>query len=119
VVAVIGDSTFLHSGITPLMDAVAADARFTLVILDNQAVAMTGGQEPVVPSSRLRDIVLGVGVRPEHLHVLDVHPRRVKEMAEVMRQEITHPGLSVIIGVRECKKKARVRPRAVAEAVTA
>ena len=44
VVAVIGDSTFLHSGVTPLMDAVAADTPMTLIILDNKTVAMTGGQ---------------------------------------------------------------------------
>jgi indolepyruvate ferredoxin oxidoreductase alpha subunit len=117
VVAVIGDSTFLHSGITPLMDAVSVDANVTLIILDNQAVAMTGGQEPIVPSSRLRDIVLGVGVSPEHLHVVDAHPRKVNLAAEALKKELDHTGLSVIIGGRECKKKARKRPREVAEAV--
>ena len=44
VVAVIGDSTFLHSGITPLLDAVAANTDMTLLILDNATAAMTGGQ---------------------------------------------------------------------------
>ena len=38
--AVIGDSTFLHSGTTPLMDAVAADANMTVMILDNETVAI-------------------------------------------------------------------------------
>ena len=60
VVAVIGDSTFLHSGVTPLMDAVAADTPMTLLILDNKTVAMTGGQptHPVLVRARSR------GARP-------------------------------------------------------
>ena len=45
VVAIIGDSTFLHSGITGLIDAVYNKAKFTLVILDNRTTAMTGHQE--------------------------------------------------------------------------
>jgi indolepyruvate ferredoxin oxidoreductase alpha subunit len=116
VVAVIGDSTFLHSGITPLMDAVASDTDMTLVILDNEAIAMTGAQEPIAPPSRLHQIVLGVGVPPEHCHVLDAHPRKVKANAEVLRREIAHQGLSVVIGVRECKEIAKKRSR-IAEAV--
>ncbi len=45
VVAVIGDSTFLHSGITGLLDATYNKSPITLVILDNRATAMTGGQQ--------------------------------------------------------------------------
>ena len=49
--------------LTPdLMDAVAADSDMTVLILDNQSVAMTGTQDPVLPSSRLEQIVLAVGV---------------------------------------------------------
>ena len=58
----IGDSTFLHSGVTPLMDAVAADTDMTLLILDNETVAMTGQQETILPSTRLETVVRGVGV---------------------------------------------------------
>jgi indolepyruvate ferredoxin oxidoreductase alpha subunit len=115
-VAVIGDSTFLHSGITPLIDAVAADVDMTLLILDNGAVAMTGGQQTIVTSARLREIVLGVGVAPEHCHVLDPLPRRVQENAEIMRRELEHRGLSVIITVRECLETARRKKRAAAAA---
>jgi indolepyruvate ferredoxin oxidoreductase alpha subunit len=103
VIAVIGDSTFLHSGITPLIDAVAADADITVLILDNETVGMTGAQEPIVPSSRLHQIVLGVGVRPEHCHVVDAHPRHVQANAEVLRREMDHRGVSVVIARRECK----------------
>jgi indolepyruvate ferredoxin oxidoreductase alpha subunit len=111
VVAVIGDSTFLHSGITPLIDAVAEDTPMTLLILDNSAVAMTGGQDPVAPPARIHEIVLGVGVKPEHCHVVDAHPRKVAENAAILRREIEHPGLSVVIAVRECKEVARRRSR--------
>lgn len=107
VVAVIGDSTFLHSGITPLMDAVAVNANMTVLILDNSAVAMTGAQDPVVPSARLREIVHGLGVPPEHCQVVDPHPRKVAENAEVLRREIAHRGLSVVIAARECKELTR------------
>ena len=48
-VAVIGDSTFLHSGVTPLMDAIAANTDMTLIILDNETTAMTGGSRPSSP----------------------------------------------------------------------
>jgi len=116
VVAVIGDSTFLHSGITPLMDAAAADADLTVLILDNSAVAMTGAQDPIVPSHRLREIVLGLGVAPEHCQVVDPHPRRVIGNAEILRREIAHHGLSVVIASRECKEIVRRRAPAPAAA---
>ncbi len=50
VVATIGDSTFLHSGITGLIDAVSTDTPMTLVILDNSTTAMTGGQDTILSS---------------------------------------------------------------------
>jgi indolepyruvate ferredoxin oxidoreductase alpha subunit len=116
VVAVIGDGTFTHSGIPALLDAAAANANMTLLILDNQATAMTGVQDPLVTSSRLKDIVLGCGVDPAHLLVVDAHPRKVHENAEIMKRELDHPGLSVVIAVRECKVAAKKRSR-LAEAV--
>jgi indolepyruvate ferredoxin oxidoreductase, alpha subunit len=119
VVAVIGDSTFLHSGIAPLMDAAACDADITVLILDNRAVAMTGAQDPVVPSERLHSIVLGLGVDPDHCRLIDPHPRRVRLNAEVLRREIAHPGLSVVIATRECKEVARHKSRAPAEDASA
>ena len=107
VVAVIGDSTFLHSGVTPLMDAVAADTPMTLLILDNKTVAMTGGQPTIRTSSELEAVVRGLGVPPDHLHVVDAHPRRMAENTEILRREVNHRGLSVIIGVRECIETAK------------
>jgi indolepyruvate ferredoxin oxidoreductase alpha subunit len=108
-VAVIGDSTFLHSGITPLIDAVASSSDMTLIILDNGTVAMTGMQPTALPSAQIESLVLGLGVPREHCRVLEPHPRRIHEMAEAMREEIAHPGVSVIICRRECVESARKR----------
>ncbi|HVP39371.1 MAG TPA: thiamine pyrophosphate-dependent enzyme [Candidatus Saccharimonadales bacterium] len=116
VVATIGDSTFLHSGTTNLMDAAAANTNMTLLILDNQAVAMTGGQPTIVPSSRLREVVLGLGVDPKHLHVLEAMPRNVDANTEVLRREIEYQGLSVVIAVRECLETAKRKKRVAAAA---
>lgn len=106
VVAVIGDSTFLHSGLTPLLDAAAANADITVLILDNMTVAMTGTQETIVSSERLDAIARGLGVDRAHFQVLDPHPRRVQENAEVIRREIEHHGLSVVVARRACKQIA-------------
>jgi indolepyruvate ferredoxin oxidoreductase alpha subunit len=106
-IAVIGDSTFLHSGITPLVDAAAADTNMTLIIADNEVVAMTGGQPSAVPSSRIEPLLKGLGVNPEHLHVLETHPKLVDRNADILRREIEHKGLSVIVTVRECIETAR------------
>jgi indolepyruvate ferredoxin oxidoreductase alpha subunit len=107
VIAVIGDSTFLHSGVTPLMDAVASDTPMTLVILDNKTVAMTGGQPTIRSSSELEALVRGLGVPPEHLHVLEAHPRHVPANTEILRREVEYRGLSVVIAVRECIETAK------------
>lgn len=106
-VAVIGDSTFLHSGVTGLMDAVAADTDMTLIILDNETIAMTGGQPTIMPSSRLENLIIALGVQPEHFHVLNAHPRHESKNAEMFRAEIGHKGLSVIVMVRECVETLR------------
>ncbi len=116
VVAVIGDSTFLHSGLTPLLDAVAVDADMTVLILDNEVVAMTGGQPSLVPSSRIEPLLRGLGVDPDHLHLVAAHPRRVDENAAIIGRELAHRGLSVIVGVRECVETARAKKRHVSDA---
>jgi indolepyruvate ferredoxin oxidoreductase alpha subunit len=116
VVAVIGDSTFVHSGMTALADAAAADANMTLLILDNETVGMTGAQDTVLPQSRLTDVILALGVTPDQCTVVDAHPRKVHENAEVLRKAIDHRGLSVVIARRECKVAAKRRQRAAAAA---
>jgi indolepyruvate ferredoxin oxidoreductase alpha subunit len=111
-IAVIGDSTFLHSGVTPLMDAVAANTDMTLLILDNETTAMTGGQPTILPSSRLEKLVLGVGVDPAHCHVVTAHHRFTSANRDLIRKEIEYPGLSVIIAVRECIETLKTKKRA-------
>lgn len=116
VLAVIGDSTFTHSGITPLLDAVHADANMTVIILDNEAVAMTGGQESLLPSSRLEALVRGCGVDPGHFHLVEAKPQLVDEHAELLRREMEHRGLSVILAVRECIETVKRKKQQAAAA---
>jgi indolepyruvate ferredoxin oxidoreductase, alpha subunit len=116
VVAVIGDSTFVHSGMTALADAAAVNANMTLLILDNETVGMTGAQDTVLPQSRLTDVIRGLGVAEDQCTVVDAHPRKVHENAEVLKKAIAHPGLSVVIARRECKVAAKRRQRAAAAA---
>jgi indolepyruvate ferredoxin oxidoreductase alpha subunit len=109
--AVIGDSTFLHSGIPPLIDAAGRNTPMTLVILDNRTVAMTGGQETIFPSSGLAGLVRGLGVEASHVVTVEAHRRAHAENCEIFRRELEYRGLSVIIAVRECIESARARKK--------
>jgi indolepyruvate ferredoxin oxidoreductase alpha subunit len=113
--AVIGDSTFLHSGVTPLMDAVAANSDMTLLILDNETVAMTGLQPTVLPDTRLAPLIEGLGVDPSHLHTVEITQRNTEELAALLRKEMEHEGLSVIVAVRECVELAKKTRRQARE----
>jgi indolepyruvate ferredoxin oxidoreductase alpha subunit len=106
-IAVIGDSTFIHSGITGLIDAAAADIPMTLIILDNSIVAMTGCQPTMVPSDKLQNLILGCGVNPDHLVVLSAKKPLIDENAARLKTEIEHRGLSVVIFKRECLEALR------------
>jgi indolepyruvate ferredoxin oxidoreductase alpha subunit len=106
-VAVIGDSTFLHSGLTPLVDASAHDANLTVLILDNGTIAMTGQQPTALPPSRLEPLLRGIGIHADHLHVMQTHPKRVDELADILRREVEHSGLSVVVAARECLEAVR------------
>ncbi|MBQ4280038.1 MAG: indolepyruvate ferredoxin oxidoreductase [Rikenellaceae bacterium] len=100
-VAVIGDSTFTHSGITGLLDAVNSNANITVVISDNLTTAMTGGQDSA-GTGRLEAICLGVGVDPAHVRVVVPLARNMDEITAIIREEIDYRGVSVIIPRREC-----------------
>ncbi|MFB3853045.1 MAG: thiamine pyrophosphate-dependent enzyme [Vicinamibacterales bacterium] len=118
-VAVIGDSTFLHSGLTPLIDAVAAGTDMTLIILDNKAVAMTGGQPTILSSSALLDAVIGTGLDRAHLKVIEAHPRNAERNAEVIRRELEYKGTSVVVAVRECLETIKARKKETEKLETA
>jgi indolepyruvate ferredoxin oxidoreductase, alpha subunit len=116
--AVLGDSTFLHSGIGPLMDAVYNGGYSTTIILDNRITAMTGQQEhPGTgftiqgdPASTVdyEQLAKAVGVR----HVRTVDPYNIKETIEVIREELNRDEASVIITINSpCILLRRAKPR--------
>ena len=112
--AFIGDSTFTHSGITGLLDAVNDKSPITVFILDNATVAMTGGQ-PSSGTGKIEYICEGVGVEKEHIHVLNPLKKHHEKNVEIIKKEIEYNGVSVIIPRRECietsKKKVKERKK--------
>lgn len=100
-VAVIGDSTFTHSGITGLLDCVTYHSDVLILILDNEITGMTGGQRSLA-LGKLEQILMGVGVHPNHVHVIDPRKRNHSENVEIIKNEIAYNGVSVIISRREC-----------------
>ncbi|HQC26774.1 MAG TPA: thiamine pyrophosphate-dependent enzyme [Treponemataceae bacterium] len=109
---VIGDSTFLHSGIQNLVDAVSTKTPMTAIILDNSIVAMTGCQETIVPSNKLESLVVGLGVEPEHVRVLSTFPNKIEENTKILLEEAEYRGVSVILLVRECVESLRIKNKA-------
>lgn len=105
-VAIIGDSTFTHSGMTGLLDAINENSPMTVIISDNLTTGMTGGQDSQ-GTGKLEDICLGLGLDPKHLRTIDSLPKNVDEMKKLFKEEIDYPGLSVIISRRECIQTAR------------
>ena len=113
-VAIIGDSTFTHSGMTGLLDAVNENADITVIISDNLTTAMTGGQDSA-GTNKFEPICLGLGVSPDHVRVVVPLPKNMPEITDILRQEINYHGVSVIIPRRECiqtfKRHAKAKAR--------
>ncbi len=115
VVAVIGDSTFMHSGITGVVDAVYNQGSITIIILDNSTTAMTGHQEhpgtgisaqgQPTQKVNLEHLITGAGV--EDVKVVDAF--KVKELRNAVRKSITNPTLSVLIVRGDCPMNTRVK----------
>ena len=99
--AVIGDSTFTHSGMTGLLDCVNSKANVVVLISDNLTTGMTGGQDSA-GTGRLEAICLGLGVEPEHVRVVMPLPKHMEEIKQVLREEVAYNGTSVVIARREC-----------------
>ncbi len=107
-VAVIGDSTFLHSGITGLLDAVYNKSNVTVIILDNSATAMTGGQEHPATGFTLmgeeagkvdlKAICRAVGVK----RIVDLDPYDNAATMKAIKEEMAAKETSVIITSRPC-----------------
>ncbi|MCL5291851.1 MAG: indolepyruvate ferredoxin oxidoreductase subunit alpha [Actinobacteria bacterium] len=117
VVAVIGDSTFVHSGITPLIDIVYNGGLETVVILDNRTTAMTGRQDhpgtgrtligSEAPELDFENLAKAVGVRLVRV----VDPYELDELESVIKEAIAHEGPAVVISRRPCvllEKKTNV-----------
>lgn len=100
-VAVIGDSTFTHSGMTGLLDAVNDKSPITLIISDNDTTAMTGGQDSA-GTGKLGKICEGIGVDPAHIRLIIPLPKNQDENVAIMKEEFAYNGVSVIIANREC-----------------
>ena len=109
-VAVIGDSTFYHSGMTNIIDALAHGNSLTVLILDNSTTGMTGAQPTISPGSRLPALLAGLGVESKHIRLLEAHRKSHEVNVAAIREELCHEGVSVLILKRECLehlKKAR------------
>lgn len=102
VICTIGDSTFAHSGMTPLIGAAHANANMTVFILDNATVGMTGTQESMACGERLDHLIQGLGVHPDHLHVIEPLAKHHSANVSLIRREIEYRGLSVIVARRAC-----------------
>ena len=109
-IAVIGDSTFTHSGMTGLLDAINDNSNITVVISDNLTTAMTGGQDSA-GTNKFEAICLGLGVDPEHVRVVVPLPKNMEEITRIIREEIAYNGVSVIIPRRECMQTLKRKLR--------
>ena len=108
IVATIGDSTFLHAGIPPLIDAVYNDVNITVIILDNSITAMTGGQHHPGTGHGIRgnkthkveyeDICRAVGVK----WVRTVDPYEYGTLLKTLREAVEYKGVAVVIADRPC-----------------
>lgn len=107
-ICVIGDSTFTHSGMTGLLDAINDKSPVTVIISDNATTGMTGGQKSS-GTGRLEEICFGLGVEKDHLKVINPLKSHHDENVKVLREEFAYRGVSVVIARRECIQTATRR----------
>lgn len=100
-VAVIGDSTFTHSGMTGLIDCVSEGSPVTIIISDNFTTGMTGGQDSKA-LGKIEDICKGIGVDPDHIRVFKPLKKNMDDMVQIIKDELAYDGVSVIIPRRQC-----------------
>lgn len=108
--ATIGDSTFTHSGLTALLDAVVENTNMVIFIMDNSTTGMTGGQDSHA-LGRIESICLGLGVEKDHFHVVTPLPKNHESIVEIIKKEIAYEGVSVIVPTRECIQTMRKKPK--------
>ena len=108
VVSVIGDSTFMHSGITGLINSVYNDSNTTVIILDNRITAMTGHQHNPASGCNIKgeaansidfeELCRAVGVK----RVTVVNPHDIDETRKVLKEEVAIPETTVVISRAPC-----------------
>jgi len=108
IISFMGDSTFFHAGIPPIIDAVHHNHDVVITILDNRTTAMTGHQpHPGTdvdgmgrPAKRIavEDVVKGCGV--EHIEI--VNPNNIKETSAAFKRALEHKGTSVVVSKAPC-----------------
>jgi indolepyruvate ferredoxin oxidoreductase alpha subunit len=109
-VAVIGDSTFTHSGMTGLLDAVIKNSPVTIIISDNSTTGMTGGQKSQA-TGRIEDICKGIGVSASHIKTIVPLRKNHEENISIIKEEMEYRGISVIVSSRECIQTAARRKK--------
>ena len=119
-VAVIGDSTFLHSGITGLVNMVYNGGDAVVVIMNNDTTGMTGGQEHAgtgrsargteAPRIDIAKLCKSIGVK----RVREIDTYKIKELEAIMKEELAEPGLSVLISNQPCVLRYRISKKAYA-----
>ncbi len=114
VVAVIGDSTFTHSGMTSLLDCIYENTPITVMILDNSTTGMTGGQDSHA-LGRIGNICKGLGVAEEHIRIITPLAKNHEENVKVIKEELEYQGVSVIVPTRECIQTLSRRMKAQAK----
>lgn len=110
-VATIGDSTFTHSGMTGLLDAINNNSPITVLILDNATTGMTGGQKSSA-LGKIEDICMGLGIDEDHIRILKPLSKQHEYNVQAIKEELEYPGVSVIIPRRECIQTLNKRMRA-------
>jgi len=108
IVATIGDSTFLHAGIPPLLDAVYNQSNITVILLDNHITAMTGGQDHPGTGRTIRgeptqrvdfeQLIRAIGVK----WVRKIDSYDLSTVLQTFREAIDYKGVSVVISDRPC-----------------
>lgn len=107
-VAVIGDSTFMHTGVNSLMNMVYNQATGTVIILDNSTTGMTGHQDhaatgktlkgETVPAINIYELCRAIGVK----HVAEVNAFDTTELEKIVKEEVARDEVSVIITKSPC-----------------
>lgn len=103
---VIGDSTFFHSGLTPLMSLMECDGNINLVVLDNRITAMTGHQK-TISINAIENIAKAIGLDDGQIHILTPLPKRLEENTKAMEAILKHDGPDLIIFRRDCIEAMR------------